>query len=313
MSFTAERFEAPSGFLSLRAVFTAAAPLLLVISLMAFNSDLFFGEREARPGPIYYTPVAVVFVGTTSEDREVSFDATVEAERRVALRAESVSQILRTQVRPGDRVAAGQPVCRIKALQGGDALDLFSPIAGEVSSVNGGRGTVLAAGQPCVTITDTSSMIAMSQLTPRQAEIIGAGDITGVTVGDAESESEVRVVYSGIGLRPDAPRDFEVTIPETLRTRPGQRASLTVETRQVMPTLVPFRALILDQNLGLAVRIVTGSGPTGHLKTLPVTLVATSRGGFYVEGLPIEARLVVKDSEFTAPEDGEVVRIGRVG
>ncbi|NRA31145.1 MAG: HlyD family secretion protein, partial [Parvularculaceae bacterium] len=190
---------------------------------------------------------------------------------------------------------------------------LFSPITGVVSSVNGTAGTKLAAGQPCLTVIDPQSYVARGEMTQRQAEVILAGDPALLALGSEEQESKVRVVYPDTDGNPFNLRPFEVEIADQSAVAAGKDTQIKIETEQVLPVLVPFETLVLEPGKGMAVRMVTGQGPTGRVRTLPITLVATAKEGFYVDGLPTEARLIVKDDEFTVPVDGTTVRIGRVG
>ena len=312
MEMTATRLEAPRSRLNFGSLAIGLAPLAAVMALFAFKSEMLLPQQVEEIDPIYYPPVAVVFVSTTSASRDVSFAATVDAERRVALRAEERSRVLAVLTRVGRDVTAGDALCRLRPT-GGETLVLFSPIDGVVSSVNAGPGTVLEKGQPCVTVLDPQSLIATGAMTPRQAEVIVPGDSARVKADGAIAESRVRVIYPDTDEDPENAVPFEVSVDGKAGLVPGQQAEISITTEQVLPTLVPFRSLILVQGKGMAVRIVTGKGPTGRVKTLPVTIVATTREGFYVDGLPTEARLIVKHDAYTVPEDGEMVRIGQVG
>lgn len=313
MEMTAERLGQPAAGSGWRGIVVAFAPLALLLAVLAFRSELLIGEPRERVLPEFYPPVAVVFANTDAMARDVELDGRIEAERRVALRAEVQSVLLAASVRVGDSVREGQPVCLLEGVDTGVQTTLFSPIDGIVSAVNGVRGTVLSAGQPCVTVTDPSSVMAIGGVKPRHADIMKPGDVATVVSGATALDSAVRIIYPGYDRAGVAPRMIEVAIPVEDAPPPGSEVTIRVATTQVIPTLVPFRALVLDRDKGLSVRIVSGSGPTGELVTVPVTLVATAPDGFYVEGLPAEARLVVHDAEFPDVPDGEIVRIGRVG
>jgi len=290
----------------------AGGPLVLLLVLFTVNTELFYTEPEFEPAPIFYQPVAVVFVGTSSEWRQVPLEGEAKPARTAALRVTEKSQIISVRTKPGAVVGPGEPLCRIKPLAGGSADVIYAPIGGRVTSVNGLSGTILEAGQPCLTIADTSAAIATAEITPRYAEIIEAGDKVKVTVDGIERDTEIRVVYPQMGRKADAPRILESVLPG-LRIGNAKPAEVKLRTEQILPTLVPQRTLILDRKLGLCVRIVTGTGPTGRVKTLPVKLVSATDAGFYVEGLPLRARLIIENERFPVPEDGEVVRIGSVG
>ncbi|MEM1380255.1 MAG: HlyD family efflux transporter periplasmic adaptor subunit [Pseudomonadota bacterium] len=312
MELVATRLEVPRKTVNLGSLAIGFAPLLALSALFAFRADILLPQQVEEVDPIYYPAVAVVFVSTTSAEREVSFDASVEADRRVALRADERSRVVAVPTKVGREVSAGDPLCRITPT-GGTPLVLFSPIDGVVSSVNAGPGTVLEAGQPCVTILDPSSLIARGAMSPHQAKVIVPGDPVNVTTASGSAQSAVRVIYPDTDNNPENTLPFEVGLSGVPGAAEGQAAKITVSTEQILPMLVPFRSLTLVQGSGMSVRIVTGRGPTGRITTLPVTIVATTRDGFYVDGLPTEARLVVNDDRYTIPDDGEMVRIGQVG
>lgn len=312
MEMTASRLEIPKQRINVSSIAVGLAPLLAVIALFTFKSDMLFPTPVEEVKPIYYPAVAVVFVSTTSEMRDVAFKARVDAERRVALRAEERSRVVAVQTRVGREVSEGDAVCRIRPVAG-ETLVLFSPINGVVSSVNASPGTVLEAGEPCLTILDPQSLVATGEMSPRQAEVILPGDRAKLVSRSGSMESAVRVVYPDTDNDPENGRAFEVAVTDSALLGPGQSTEIVINTEQVLPTLVPFRSLILVQGKGMAVRIVTGSGPTGRVRTLPVTIVATTRNGFYVDGLPVEARLIVENPAYEVPPDGEMVRIGQVG
>lgn len=312
MDITAERLEPPRPKTDWRSILIGAAPLAAVTALFMFNTDLLIPEPSVEVEPIYYPPVAVVFVSTTSAMRDVRFDARVMAERRIALRSETPSRVVSVSTRVGRKVSAGDAVCRLQP-GAGDPVVLFSPIDGVVGSVNGSPGTKLQAGQPCLTIIDPESMIATAEMSGREAAVIAPGDSARVTTNKGSDDSRVRVVYPDTDDNPDNERPFEVAMTEKVAVPPGSRAVITIATEQVLPTLVPTRALTFLPGQGMAVRMVSGSGPTGRIRTVPVRLVAASKHGLYVDGLPSEARLVVEHPGYEVPEDGETVRIGRVG
>lgn len=313
MEMTAERLPAPQRSIPWSGVAIAIAPLLLVIGYLVMFGSALVAEPEETLAEEYYPAVAVVFVSTSAEGRFVEMAGTVEAERAVALRVARDSMVVSIDARVGQNVGAGQPVCRVRPMGSQEIQVLFSPIDGAVTEHGAEKGRVLGRGDPCVTITDPTSLMVLAEFTPRYAEIIAPGDWAEVTIGETTAPSEIRIVYPPTGLDDDEPRPFEVEIPEDIKARPGDRATVKIATDQVIPTLVPFRALVLDPELGMAARIVTGEGPTGIVRTVPVTLVATGEEGFYVEGLPVKARLIVKDPAFPQPPEGERVRIGRVG
>ncbi|MEM9838698.1 MAG: HlyD family efflux transporter periplasmic adaptor subunit [Pseudomonadota bacterium] len=312
MEMTATRLEIPKKRINFSSIAVGLAPLAVVFALFAFKTDLLIPASVEEVKPIYYPAVAVVFVASSSEMRDVSFKAKLNAERRVALRAEERSRVVSVQTKVGATVSAGDAVCRIRPV-GGETLVLFSPIDGVVRSVNASAGTVLEAGEPCLTIFDPQSLVATGEMTPRQAQVIIPGDPAQVLAKGAATDSAVRVVYPDTDADPDNNLTFEVAVTGANTMVEGQAAEIVINTEQVLPMLVPFRALILVQGKGMAARIVTGSGPTGRVKTLPITIVATTRDGFYVDGLPVEARLIVEDPMYEVPEDGEMVRIGQVG
>lgn len=311
MAMTVDRFAGNGGF-PLRQILIGLAPVTVLGLVLLFNSELLISEPERAPAPEFYPSVSIVFAATGAEERDVAVEGIIDAERKIALRAEARSKVLAVAVNPGDRVVEGQRICLLEDAKSGEQRVLYSTIDGMVSSVNGLKGTVLEQGTPCVTITDDSTLVAMAGLSPRHAEIIGAGDVARVTISGEETEGAVRIVYPEQSPRDLESRPFEVALPEGSGKKIGDEAEIKITTNQVFPTLVPFRALMLDPAKGMCARIVTGSGPTGEIRTLPVTLVAAAKDGFYVEGLPTEARLVVKGSASTEIDDGEIVRIRRV-
>jgi len=314
MEMTAERLGLPQRGLKLSSLAIGAGPLLALLILFALNSELLIPEKTVQVKPVYYEPVAIVFVSTTSELRDVAFEAEVAAERRAALRAEIDSTVLSVSAKAGQEVQRGDALCRIMPVQeGGEELVLFSPMSGVVSYVNGQPGTTIGAGQPCLTIIDPASLVARGEMTERQAEVILPGDPARLALASGEVASKVRVIYPDTDGNPFNPRPFEVEIGDLSLVAAGQKTKISIETEQVLPILVPFEALTLLPGKGLGVRMVTGQGPTGRIRTMPITLVATADGGFYVDGLPTQARLVIEDEEYTVPVDGTTVRIGRVG
>lgn len=313
MELTAERLEAPTRSLPWKAVGIALAPLILVIAYLSQYGDVLLAEPEEVFNEEYYPAVAVVFVSTAAEGRYLEMAGTVEAERTVALRVERDSMIISIDARIGQKVRAGQPVCRVRPMGSQEIQVLFSPIDGTVMAHGAEKGRVLGRGTGCATITDPSSMMVLSEFSQRYAEVVQPGDWAEITIGEVSAASEIRIIYPMMDPTSEDPRPFEVDIPEGVVAKPGDPVTIKITTDQIIPTLVPFRALVLDPELGMAARIVTGDGPSGIVRTVPVTLVATGEEGFYVEGLPIEARLIVKDPAFPQPPEGERVRIGRVG
>jgi multidrug efflux pump subunit AcrA (membrane-fusion protein) len=301
------------GGLKLRTVMTALAPLVLLVGVLAFRSDLIIPDAIERAKPSYYPSVAVVFTRAETAKRTVGYDGIIVAERQPVLRADGDSTILTVSAEVGQTVRAGEELCTLRRTSDQSSYTLSAPIAATVSSINGKRGTVVADGQPCVSLADMSTMVARGAMPERHAEIIRPGDKVTVTSGTQAVETDLRVVYPDADLRTDGARSFEAAIPEGTAPPFSADAVIEMRTEQILPIHVPFRSLSLDPGLGMVAKIVTGSGPVGTLKTVPVTVVATTEKGFYVEGLPVEARLVVADPEFPIPADGETVRIGRVG
>lgn len=315
MELTAERLETKSRRKPVNwlALLIGGAPLSLLVLYLVISGGSLFSEPDYSEATQHFPAVAIVSAISESEDRRLPLTGLVKAELSVSLRAEVPSFIEVMAVRPGQRVAAGQQVCRLRPTRGGEAVVQFSPIDGVVGSTFGRRGARLNTGEACATVYDPKSLVVLSALEPRHAEIISAGNKVVITEGGVEHESNVRVIYPPSDSRGLNQRTFEVPIPEGLTPRLGSQLAIAIETDLVVPPLIPFRTLMLDPELGISVRVVHGTGAVGVVETVPVTLVATAKDGFYVDGLPANSRLIVQNSEFPQPREGEQVRIGRVG
>lgn len=295
-----------------RSVGVALAPLAAVLALLTFNRGLLMPPQTVEIKPVFYPPVAVVFVSSTSEMRAVPFDVDIVAEHRVALRSTETAAVAAITAKVGQPVIAGEGLCRMSR-PGADDEILFTPIDGVVGTVNAVPGTLLKRGETCVTVVDPQSTIATGAMSQRQAEVIAPGDTAKLQLAEKRMKSEVRIIYPDTDGNPFNRRPFEVPFGGRASGAIGEKKLLTITTEQVLPMLVPSRAFTLIPGEGIGVRIVTGQGPTGRVKTIPVTLVAATKDGFYVDGLPEEARLIVNDTEFPVPPDGDTVRIGQVG
>ncbi|NNU16657.1 hypothetical protein HK107_10025 [Parvularcula sp. ZS-1/3] len=315
MEMVAERLEpdhVPVRKGSRWAIPIAVAPLLALILYLFIDGDVLLSDPAPAPAKEYYPAVAIVHVASESEGREVVMDGNVEAEREVALRVERDSQLISVDVRRSQKVRAGQPLCRVRPSGSQEMQVLFSPIEGVVSLIGGTGGSDLNSGAPCVTVFDPASMMAMGEFSPRYAEVIKPGNHVLLTIDGENFDSQIRIIYPSMDDKGLDNRQFEVALPEGVPINPGTVVGMKITTDQITPTLVPFGALVLHDEYGMAARTVSGDGPTGLVKTYAVTLVATGKDGFYVEGLPPKARLIVKDPAFPQPPEGERVRIGRM-
>ncbi|MEE4208093.1 MAG: HlyD family efflux transporter periplasmic adaptor subunit [Parvularcula sp.] len=290
----------------------AVLPLMVLGGLFVTNTDLFLPDEIKTEEVAYFPSVSIVFVETKSERRRLQLEGVVEPQYAASIRAKHRSEVIAVGFDVGDFVTEGQPVCRLKMTDGNGVDVLLATMSGQVSAVNALSGTIIEAGKPCMTIVDTSSSKVASSLAPRHAEIIRPGDDAAVTIAGREHQGEIEVIYPPVPKEHTARRPLEVMLPKVPFLKTGETASLTLTTDQVMPTLIPQHALAMCKTKGLCVRSVHGMGPTGVIETVPIRIIAATEGGFYVEGLPLTARIVINDRKQALPRDGETVRIGRV-
>ncbi|MEM9809820.1 MAG: HlyD family efflux transporter periplasmic adaptor subunit [Pseudomonadota bacterium] len=293
-------------------VLIALGPLLTLVMAVSLNGELFFSDPVPEETPSFFSPVAVTMVAGRAHPRSLTLSGTATPERFVSLRAQQSSRVAALPVKAGDTVTAGQVVCRLQPVSGQSAQDLRSPIDGQISAVAGPPGTLVQAGGACVTVIDTSSLILTSTLKPHEAKVVQAGDEADITVGDAHIDGQVRLVYPETDRHGRELRAVEIAAPELRGLSLDETATIDVTTEQIEATIVPQRALVMVSGKGLCVRMVSGKGPTGVVETVPIQLVAVAPGGFYVSGLPPEARLIVRGMGFEQPQEGETVRIGRI-
>jgi multidrug efflux pump subunit AcrA (membrane-fusion protein) len=289
-----------------------ALPMVLVVYLLSFHGEFIFGEPDEVSAIEHYPAVAIVLVAGESQRRAVPIEGSIAAERVAMLRAREPSVIVELNVAAGQLVRKGEALCHLKSMNGGGEQILSSPMDGKVTSVAGPVGAKLEAAAPCASVTDLSSLVATAEISQGHAEVVKAGDVAEVAVGTHKMRGGVRVVYPGPARNETAPRLVEIELPEGHRLSAGQSAEIRLRTEQVIAVHVPFAALSLHPTHGMSVRIVEGEGPLGVLTTMPITLIAATDDGFYVQGVPEEARLVVTDPDYSAPADGEKVRIGKV-
>jgi hypothetical protein len=292
-------------------ILASALPLIGVIAFLFFRGEMLFGEKEAVSPLEHYPAVAVVFLGGDSDNRALPLDGMVSAERVAALRAPGDGVVLSVDTSLGASVSAGDTLCVLKRGDGKRVL-LRSPIAGKVSSVASQPGGVLGRGEPCVSVTDPSSMIVTTELSAPAAKVVQPGDLVELVIGERKMRGSVRVVYPPRRGRPDENRVTEIELPKDHAGQPGMKAEIRIRTEQTSAVHIPFDALILHPSKGMSARVVMGDGPLGTIETMPVTLIAATEKGFYVDGLPTNSRLVVNDVDFPPPLDGEKVRIGKV-
>jgi hypothetical protein len=314
---TAERLPEPprSRFALGRMIGSTLVSLLPLVVLAGFfvtNTDVFMPDDGPTVRASYYPAVSIAFVGTQAEPRELLIEGEVTPRHSASLRAKRRSEVISVAANVGDFVTEGQPLCRLRLTDGMGVDVLTAPMNGQVGAVHALGGTIIEKGRPCLTIADTSSSKVAGSLKPRHAEILRAGDPAAVKVSGNTHNQTIEVIYPEADGRPYDNREFEVMLPKVPFLKASEKAAITLSTQQVMPTLVPQRALVMSRERGLSVRIVHGQGPTGVIETLPVRIIAAARSGFYVEGLPLSARVVVDGRDRDMPKDGTTVRIGRV-
>ena len=298
---------------ALLAAVTSFGPITLLAALIGFQvHDFVQHTQEVVEPPQYFTSVAVTYVSGETYDRELQLTGQAVPEREVALRVADDAQVLRVPVRLGERVVTGQTICQLRYRGERGSVALTSPINGSVNALSGAPGSVLRGGSTCATIVDTSSMIVRTEIKQHQAKTVSAGDPVDLSISGQSRSAQVHYVHPDKGHHRDDLRTVEIRMNDLAGINVGDRATIEVRTQQLEATIVPQEALIMVPGRGLSVQIVQGDGPTGTVTTIPVEIVAATRTGIYVQGLPARARLIVNNRKTPPASEGETVRIGRI-
>jgi multidrug efflux system membrane fusion protein len=231
--------------------------------------------------------------------------ALAEAEARLAeaeINFTAASRLSEGGFAAQTRVAAAEAA--VRAAQAGveraqaelDRLAIRAPFAGVLEDDTAERGALLSPGGLCATVIRLDPIRLVGFAAESQIDRLAEGAVAG---GRLPNGRDVlgRVTFLARVADP-ATRTFrvEVTVPNAdLSIREGLSADILIQATAERAHLVPASALTLDDGGRLGLRLVNAEGIT---EFAPVQVLRDSPQGFWVQGLPAEADVVVVGQEY---------------
>jgi multidrug efflux system membrane fusion protein len=177
-----------------------------------------------------------------------------------------------------------------------DHLTIRAPFAGVLEADSAERGTFMTPGSLCATVIRLDPIRLVGFAAESQIDRLSEGAVAG---GRLSNGREVigRVTFLARVADP-ATRTFrvEVTVPNPdLSIRDGMSADILIQGRPERGHLVPASALTLDDAGRLGLRVVDADGLVGFV---PVRVLRDTAQGFWVQGLPAEAEIIVLGQEY---------------
>lgn len=193
-----------------------------------------------------------------------------------------------------------------------DRLTIRAPFAGVLEADTAERGALLAAGGLCGTVIRLDPIRLVGFAAEAQIDKLTEGAVAGGRLSNGRDVLG-RVTFLARVADP-ATRTFrvEVTVANPdLAIREGMSADILIQAAPERGHLVPASALTLDDAGRLGLRLV---GAEGITEFAPVRVLRDTARGFWVQGLPPEADVIVVGQEYVT--DGvrvEAVRRAAAG
>jgi membrane fusion protein, multidrug efflux system len=187
-----------------------------------------------------------------------------------------------------------------------DRTEIRSKIAGVVQSPLAEVGSLLAAGQPCASVTQLDPMVFIGEVPEIRIGLAKLGLPAKITtVSGAVAEGKVSFIASTAN---DATRSFpvEIEIPNANgKFLAGLTAEASVNLGTVPAHLIPQSVLTLNDEGTLGVRSVSRNKVEFH----PITIASDTRDGVWVLGLPPLIDIITVGQEFV--KEGQIVNASK--
>ena len=300
-------------------------------------------------------PMAVRVREVTASVRQnaLSIRGRAEAGTRVEVRTEAPGQVTEVSVAKGDRVRAGDELCRIdegarqeqlsqaeaqlrqaefdydsnvtlaergvvaeaRVRTAKAALDaaragvaqaklemqrvaVKAPIDGVIEDPLAELGDVLSVGATCATIVQTDPMLAIGQVSERDIALLDNGVAASVTpIGGAPREGRVTYIAP---TAESSTRTFrvEVSVPNADgMLRDGMTSTISIPLPETQAHALSASTLTLNDNGVIGVRTVDENDTVVFM---PVKILADSREGVWVTGLPETVEVITVGQEYVA-------------
>jgi len=253
-----------------RAAWVFVAIAVLVVILWGAAKGRNRSLVEAR------LPAATAGLATISVDQGdvheyVSCAGSVMPHRMQVLASDASGRVTRVCVEEGARVARGTALCEVQRASAfdfstqGESTKLTAPFGGIVSSVAVQAGGYVGAGQPMVTIMDTSSYFASAEIDEIDLARVAPG-MAAVVSFDALPDVELPGKVESIGVAA-LPRAGTVVIPVRVSIdgshdllKPGLTTNVRILSRSIPDVVrIPVRSWIDMDGQPSAIRFVGGA------------------------------------------------------
>lgn len=222
-------------------------------------------------------PAATAGLATTSVDQGdvheyVSCTGSLMPHRMQVLASDASGKVTRVYVEEGARIARGTALCEVQRASAfdlstqGESMKLTAPFGGIVSSVAVQAGGYVGAGQPIVTIMDTSSYFASAEIDEIDLARVEPG-MEAIMSFDALPDVELPGKVESIGVAA-LPRAGTVVIPIRVSIdgshellKPGLTTNVRILSRSIPHVVrIPVRSWIDMDGQPSAIK-VTGGAP----------------------------------------------------
>ncbi|PTX05197.1 efflux RND transporter periplasmic adaptor subunit [Pararhodobacter aggregans] len=190
-----------------------------------------------------------------------------------------------------------------------DRLTITAPFAGLVEADPAETGSLMQAGGLCATVIQLDPLLIVGYAAEAQIDRLAVGAMAGAQLPSGE-QVVGQVTFLARAADP-ATRTFrvEVTVPNPdFAIRDGLSADMLVAATATRGHLVPGSALTINDEGELGLRLVDAESRTFFQ---PVRVLRDAPQGFWVDGLPTEADVIVVGQEYVT--DGIEVRVTRRG
>jgi len=183
--------------------------------------------------------------------------------------------------------------------------NITAPINGIITEFKGEKGQFLQAGQPCAMIAVFDPILVVVQVGERDIDAVKLGQIaTARLVTGSKITGKVNKISPTADV---ATRTFkvELSVPNPgNRLRDGITAEVSLPLKPVKAHLVPAGVIGLDDNGQVGVRsIVDGN----KVKFVAVNIVAQTRKGTWVQGLPDKVTIITVGQDYVL--SGQAVEV----
>lgn len=180
---------------------------------------------------------------------------------------------------------------------------ITAPISGIVTSFKGEKGEFLQPGKPCAVISSFDPILIVAQVGERDVISVKPGHTAYARLVTGEKlEGKVTFIAP---IADAATRTFKVEISvdnKAGKVRDGITAEITFPLQPVRAHLLPAGVITLADNGEIGVRTIVDGD---KVKFMPVKLVAQTRKGTWVKGLPDVVKVIITGQDYVL--DGEKV------